>query len=193
MFYILGLLLLLATTAQAQPVMLLWTDNSTNELGFKGEKTISGNCTDGWFEVFTVGVNVTSWVDEFGQELDCYRLNAFNSSGVSAYSNTAQVPLAPPPPVLDTEPPQVFINSPANNSTVARRSTAVIAVSATDNVQLASIQYLVNGSPLSCGVLAFSCSWKVPNSKNKLFTIVVRATDTSNNVGQAQVTVRSGR
>lgn len=192
MLYILGLLLLLATTAQAQPVTLLWTDNSTNELGFNVEKTISGNCISGWFQTATVPVDVTTWVDELSHPLDCYRVAAFNSVGLSAYSNTAQVPLAPPPPVLDTESPQVFINSPANNTTVPRRATVVIAVAATDNVQLASIQYLINGSPLSCGVLAFSCSWKVPNSKNKLFTIVVRATDTSNNVGQAQVTVRSG-
>ena len=193
MFYILGLLLLLATTAQAQPVMLLWTDNSTNELGFKGEKTISGNCTDGWFEVFTVGVDVTTWVDGLSHPLDCYRVAAFNSVGISAYSNTAQVPAAPPPPVLDTEPPQVFINSPVDGAAVARRATVVIAVSATDNLQLASIQYLVNGSLLACAPLAYSCSWKVPNAPNKIYTIIVRAADTSNNVGQAQVTVRTGR
>lgn len=61
------------------------------------EKTVSGNCTDG-FELFAyVGINVVSIVDNIGSAGNCYRVAAFNDDGVSGYSNTAQVPQAEPP------------------------------------------------------------------------------------------------
>lgn len=60
------------------------------------EKTVSGNCTDG-FELFAyVGINVTSMIDNIGSAGDCYRVSAFNDAGLSAYSNTAQVPQPTP-------------------------------------------------------------------------------------------------
>lgn len=56
------------------------------------EKTVSGNCADG-FELFAyVGIDVNSIVDDLGGAGDCYRVAAFNDDGVSGYSNTAQVP-----------------------------------------------------------------------------------------------------
>jgi hypothetical protein len=79
-------------------ITLVWQDNSTDELGFNIEKTISGNCINGFYEVLQVGVDVTSWTDNLSQPGDCYRVNAFNSDGTSAYTNTAQIPLSSPPP-----------------------------------------------------------------------------------------------
>jgi hypothetical protein len=82
--HLLAVLLFIAT--------LTWNDNSWNEDGFIVQKTISGNCTDGWYEVARVGIDVTSWTDETSQAGDCYRVSAFNSDGESGYTNTAQVP-----------------------------------------------------------------------------------------------------
>lgn len=81
-------------------VTLSWQDNSFNELGFNIQKTISGNCADGWYDVARTGVDITSWVDNLGQPGDCYRVNAYNSDGVSTWSNVAQVPpvVVQPPP-----------------------------------------------------------------------------------------------
>ena len=79
-------------------ITLSWQDNSSDELGFNIEKTISGNCTEGFYQVTQVGVDVTSWVDTMAQPGDCYRVDAFNSNGVSAWTNTAQVPVVQPPP-----------------------------------------------------------------------------------------------
>ena len=79
-------------------ITLTWQDNSDNELGFNIEKTISGNCTTGFFKVASVGVDINSWVDTLGQPGDCYRVDAYNADGVSAFSNTAQVPLPDPTP-----------------------------------------------------------------------------------------------
>ena len=56
------------------------------------EKTVSGNCTDG-FELFAyVGVNVETMQDNLSAPGNCYRVAAFNEKGISSYSNTAQVP-----------------------------------------------------------------------------------------------------
>lgn len=83
-------------------VTLAWHDNSNNENGFVVEKTVSGNCTNGFEVLAFLGVNVTSFVDNMGAPGNCYRVDAFNDAGVSAYSNTAQVAQSQPPP---TEPP----------------------------------------------------------------------------------------
>lgn len=79
-------------------VTLSWNDNSFDELGFNIEKTISGNCMDGFFKVASVGVDIHTWVDELGQPGDCYRVDAYNADGISSYTNTAQVPVVQQPP-----------------------------------------------------------------------------------------------
>jgi len=79
-------------------VTLSWNDPNSFELGTIVEKTISGNCTSGFFEVARPGVNITLWTDELGQPGDCYRVAPFASGIVAPWSNTAQVPVLPPPP-----------------------------------------------------------------------------------------------
>jgi|SRR5215831_9902718 len=83
-------------------VTLSFTDNSDNEDGFIVQKTISGDCSTGWYEVTRLGVNITVWADDLGQPGDCYRVDAFNADGESAFTNTAQVPT---PVTLPTQPP----------------------------------------------------------------------------------------
>ncbi len=73
-------------------ITLLWDDNSWNEDGFIVQKTISGNCIDGWFEVARPGANVASWLDSTSAAGDCYRVSAYNADGMSTFTNTAQVP-----------------------------------------------------------------------------------------------------
>ena len=66
---------------------LYWTDNSNVEDGFKIWRSPNG-ATD-WTQVGTVGVNDTTFSDTtvaFGS-INYYRVNAYNESGDSAYSN----------------------------------------------------------------------------------------------------------
>jgi hypothetical protein len=72
--------------AQSLSNVLSWTDNSNNESGFNIERKIGTNGT--FAQIATVGSNVTSYTDSnvTAGTTYCYRVNAFNSAGPSAYT-----------------------------------------------------------------------------------------------------------
>ena len=86
-------------TVTYNAVSLSWSDNSTNESGFKVERSADGVV---FSEVGTLGADTRSFNDPTVSKLTTYyyRVRAFNGSGGSAYSNTvsAKTPDAPPPP-----------------------------------------------------------------------------------------------
>ena len=96
-------------------------------------------------------------------------------------------------PTGDITPPTVSIDSPANGSTVARKANLTIAASATDNVGVARVEFLVNGV-LQCSDLSapYNCNWRVPSPPNKTYQIQARAFDQAGNSATAaiQVTAR---
>jgi hypothetical protein len=68
---------------------LAWADNSTDENGFGIERKTG---TNGAFaQIATVGANTNSYTDSglIAGNTYCYRVNAFNAAGVSAYTNEA--------------------------------------------------------------------------------------------------------
>ncbi len=105
---------LMAVSAGTEAALLSWTDNSSNEDGFKIERG-----TDGinFSQINTVGSNVTSYTDPNVIGTYYYRVRAFNSGGNSNYSNTANV--------------TVSLNAPTNLSATASGSAALL--SWTDN------------------------------------------------------------
>lgn len=70
--------------------LLTWQDNSNNEDGFIIDR--NGGV------VGTVGPDVSSFTDPMALEGDCYKVAAFNSDGVSDWSNVACVHVVTPPP-----------------------------------------------------------------------------------------------
>lgn len=96
-----AMLLLVPAMALAATVTLSWTDNATNETTQNIERA-TGTCAS--FPTFaplaSVGANVVTYADTtvvVGQTY-CYRLNAQNSAGISAYSNTAGIQFTVPAP-----------------------------------------------------------------------------------------------
>lgn len=90
--FILAILFLaLAGLAQAQDKRLnaSWSDNSTNENGFRVERRIGSVPT--FAVVNTTGPNITNYTDNGLQAATnyCYRVAAFNAAGQSTYSNEA--------------------------------------------------------------------------------------------------------
>lgn len=67
-------------------VDLSWTDNSSNELGFKIERGSDGVT---FAEIGTVGAGATSYHDPGPPGLSFYRVRGFNGSGAGPFSNVA--------------------------------------------------------------------------------------------------------
>jgi len=79
----------LTGTANKGAAKLAWTDNATNEAGFYVERALSGSA--GFVRIATLAANVKTYTDPVGRGNYAYRVQAFNGSAVSAYSNTATV------------------------------------------------------------------------------------------------------
>ena len=80
----------------AAQLKFTWTDNSTNETGFKIERKTS---TISYTQIAQVGANSTTFIDYSvtSGATYCYRVRAYNDAGNSAYSNEAcgTVPISP--------------------------------------------------------------------------------------------------
>lgn len=83
-------LLLFAAQVNAAQLTLNFTDNANNETGVNVERCQNSGCT-AFAKITTLAANVTTYVDQALAEgvTFCYRVQAVNSTGVSAYSNTA--------------------------------------------------------------------------------------------------------
>ena len=79
---------LTATPVSTSQINLAWTDNSSNEQGFRIERCTGNNCTN-FVQIAQVGANVTTFSNT-GLARNTryrYRVRAFNAGGNSAYSN----------------------------------------------------------------------------------------------------------
>jgi hypothetical protein len=77
-----------------------FVDNSSDELGFKVERSLNGGT---WSSFQTLPANTTSFTDT---STNCeytyaYRVNSYNQYGNSPYSNITTFSCAPPPPITD--------------------------------------------------------------------------------------------
>jgi hypothetical protein len=78
---------LAATTQATADIDVSWTDNASDEDGFRIERSPAGAGT--WSQVTSVASNSTAWTDsgvQGGSSYD-YRVHAFNTGGASDYSN----------------------------------------------------------------------------------------------------------
>jgi Fibronectin type III domain len=77
------------TELTSNSISIAWTDNSSDEDGFKIERCTGANCTD--FQLLaTMPTNVAS-ITDWGLSKNRtykYRVCAYNSAGNSAYTNT---------------------------------------------------------------------------------------------------------
>src|SRR2546428_10873076 len=93
---------LTATAVSGTQNELAWTDNATNEDGYRIERCAGAGCTT-FAQIATVGANVVTYRDAgltAGTSYS-YRVRAYNVAGSSGYSNTA-TPLPPAVPAPPT-------------------------------------------------------------------------------------------
>jgi hypothetical protein len=69
-------------------ISINWADNANNETGFRLERSADNL---NWFEVATVGSNISNFTDTglVPETTYWYRVRAYNSNGNSAYSNSS--------------------------------------------------------------------------------------------------------
>lgn len=113
---------LAATAVSTSQINLTWTQNSSDETGFKIERATSSGGT--YTQIATVGANVTSYANTglSGSTTYYYRVRSYNSWGNSAYSAVDSAKTANVAPVLGT----------IANKTVNEGSLLQFSVSATD-------------------------------------------------------------
>ena len=94
---------LAATAVSSNRIDLAWTDNASNELGVRIERSIDGST---FFEFATAAQNATSYADTAvnPQTQYWYRIRAYNAGGASSLAGPASATTPPsggppPPPV----------------------------------------------------------------------------------------------
>ncbi|MBN1995356.1 MAG: fibronectin type III domain-containing protein [Anaerolineae bacterium] len=93
-----------ATTSAQNQINLAWTDNSSDEDGFKIERSLTG--AGPWAQIATVVANVTTYNDVglFASATYYYRVRAYNSLGDSTYAGPANDTTSAPPGGAPTAP-----------------------------------------------------------------------------------------
>lgn len=108
------------------------------------------------------------------------------SDDVYLYRLTAGAgqPLPPSamPPTPDTTPPSVSLSAPANGTTVSG-STVTISATASDNVGVSYVQFLLNGQNLGVADTAapYSVNWNTTQVANGTYTLTAVARDAAGN------------
>lgn len=177
-----------ATLASSDSIDLTWSDNASDEVGYKVQGSMDGSS---WDEIAALGPNVTRFTDTglvAGQTYS-YRVYAFNSVGSSAFSNTASATLSVAQP--DTVEPTVTIKSPADGASVS--GTVNISAVATDNVAVTGMKIFLNKTLLgtsSTGTL--SVSWNTRKVAKGQYEIRAEATDAAGNSGTHSIKVWIG-
>jgi hypothetical protein len=79
-----------AAAVSSTRINLSWTDNASNESGFRIERCKNPNCTN-FAQIAQIGAGLTTFADTTVSKNTAYsyRVRAFNAAGNSAYSNTA--------------------------------------------------------------------------------------------------------
>lgn len=115
------------------------------------------------------------------------------NGGSTTPTPTPTTPISPTPTsTLDTTKPTVAITSPSNGSTVSRRSNVTISATASDNVGVTKVEFIVNNTlKFTDTASPYSYTWSVPNTKNVQYTLTAKAYDAIGNSSQASISVTS--
>jgi chitodextrinase len=169
---------LTATAAGATQINLLWTNNATNQTGFKVERS-PDNVT--FTQIATTGATITTYSDSplAPVTLYYYRVRATNGSGDSTYSN-----LASSTTLADTTPPTAPTNLTATATSSSQNDLSWTA--STDNVGVTQYQ-VQRCQGAACATFAQVGTSTTPSFADTglllatSYSYQVRALDTANN------------
>jgi fibronectin type 3 domain-containing protein len=168
----------LAATGGVGSVGLTWSP-ATDNVGVAGYR-IYRSTTSGFTpsSANLVGSTAaTSFTDNVPAGTYYYLVTAFDAAGnEGAPSNQASATAT-----ADTQPPTVAITSPAAGATVA--GSVSLTATASDNVAVASVQFLLDGNPLGSAITAapYTYSWNSLSASNGPHTLTAIAKDAAGN------------
>jgi YD repeat-containing protein len=161
---------LTVTTASNSQIDLAWTDNSSDETGFKIERKTGAAGT--YSQIVTVGPNVSSYSNTglSSNTQYYYRVRATNASGDSAYSNEANANSA-------NLLPSVNLTTPANNDVVAAPANISLTATASDpDGTISKVQFYQGATLLGEDLSApYSFTWN--NIPAGSYSLTAKATD----------------
>ncbi len=172
------------TTAPSVPTSVAGTALSQTEIALTWKASTDNAGVTG-YNVYRDGaplatVTATSFTDSglAPNTTYDYTVQAFDEAGnVSAFSAAASVATLP----TDTAPPTVAITAPGSGAVLA--GTVTVTATASDDVKLAGVQFLVDGSALGTEdtTSPYSISWATRSSPNGTHTLSAIARDTAGN------------
>src|SRR5207248_5640882 len=114
-----------------------------------------------------------------GGTLYHFRVRSKDSNGTETVSNDATFTTTGP---MDTTPPVVSITAPANGSTAS--GTITVSASAIDDVGVAGVQFLLDGSAAGAEIATppYSISWNSTAVADGQHTMAARGRDAAGNV-----------
>ncbi len=153
------------TVGSGQAIINQWVDATTGDTFWAQARTAASSSAG---EIVTLNDTAPT-------------TDRWNFAAVEVIPSGAAPPPPPPPP--DVTPPSATVTNPANGQTVS--GATPVAATASDNVAVASVQFLLDGQPLGNPVTAppYAIAWDTTLTANAVHTVAARATDTSGNVG----------
>jgi hypothetical protein len=176
---------LTATAQSSSSIVLTWADKSSDETGFKVQRSLDGV---NWSEIASLGSNVTSFTNTglSAGKTYSYRVYAYNSIGNSGFSNTASATTAAGG--TDTTPPTVKITNPSNGVNVG--NSIKITGTGSDNVKLKSLKLAIDGAVrASTSGSSLSYNWNTRNIAKGTHTITLTGTDSAGNTSENSIQV----
>jgi hypothetical protein len=188
------LFVIYAHQVNAASFQIGWIDNSENEDGFSIERKLQSNGT--YAVIATVGPNVTSYIDSSlaNSTAYCYRVNAFNGAGDSAYTNEAcGTPSATTSPPGPSAPGNTVFTNIANGAILSGSSVAWTATASGSPVRVEFFidsalswteyaePYQFNGTP--------SGTLNSTNLSNSSHQLTVRATYSDSSTAEISIAV----
>jgi hypothetical protein len=184
------LILLMGLHAHAAAVTLAW-DASQGATGYKLYYAPSARSYQliPYQTVLDVGPALTTTVQGLTEGTEyVFAATAYDVQGESLYSTEVRYTPVALVPGADRTPPIVRLTNPGTGARVKRNTTITLSAYASDDVELVSVEFLVDGVR-RCVVLTvpYACRWAVPAPRNRRYMLAARATDTSGNVGHGAV------
>jgi hypothetical protein len=91
----------------------------------------------------------------------------------------------------DTEQPTIASISQDNGAQVKADTQVELSATASDNIGVGNVEFLVNGTIICSSASPYTCNWTVPAQTNIQYVVTVRAYDLTGNVSTKSVVVTS--